>query len=229
MKRNDYFNKKPEGEKSKVFHNSRSYDIIDLNNKSKSSTINEIEIRSKNLQKVNEENSNESISSNNDQNNIQETTELMNNNSNQNNDNQKTSINNNLSQYNFDEIDYNRKNSYVSYSGSIDSSRKSIQQNKDKITFHPVLIENKAVKKHSLIANKDSQGVYIPKTDKPKQTIGPLIDGMIVRQNSLGYLIRTSILNYSLNKISIYSRASLQRKKLIKSLCTNYQKNTSMS
>ncbi|ORY75873.1 hypothetical protein LY90DRAFT_501983 [Neocallimastix californiae] len=109
------------------------------------------------------------------------------------------------------------------------SSRKSIPNQPTKITFHPVLIENKVNKRQSLIANKDSQGVYIPKSDKPKRTIGPLVDGMIVQQNSLGHLIRKSILNYSLDKITVYSRSISQRKKIIKTLCTNYQNNSTLS
>jgi len=181
--------KKSEVEKSKVLSNSKSFDIFETSNKYNK---NDFENKTKNLKKVNEEEIDESINSANETNgniNVQEVannpdinTNTSNNTSNNNNNTNNTNYNNNnnLSQYNFDDMDYNRKSSYASYSSTTDSSRKSIPNQPTKITFHPVLIENKVNKRQSLIANKDSQGVYIPKSDKPKRVILIILYIMII-------------------------------------------------
>jgi len=178
--------KKPENEKSRIFHNSKSYEIIDLNSKNKNQTV-ENELKSKNLEKVNEEHSNDSITSNNEPSNSNSSSVNNNiNNSNNNNnsgnqelldttnnntDNPKP-LNNNLgntvSQSNIDEMFQSRKNSILTFNSN-DTQKKTAQQtqtNPVKVVFRPVLIENKQSKKP--ISTKDSQGVYIPKTDKPK-------------------------------------------------------------
>jgi len=117
--------KKTDVEKTRVFHNSKSVDFSELNNtKFRNSTMNDFEIKSKNLQKVEEENSNEFLVVIKEQkgpNGLEAVNNFKNNN---NNDNIRLSHSNNISQYNFDEIECNRKSSSISYTGSTDSSKK---------------------------------------------------------------------------------------------------------
>ncbi|OUM61553.1 hypothetical protein PIROE2DRAFT_12418, partial [Piromyces sp. E2] len=173
--------KKQENEKSRTFHNSKSYEVIDSNSKSRNLTV-DYDQKIKNLEKVYEETSNESLNSNNDSansnsnpintnyNNPTNATQepSLVDNINNTTDNQKSSINNNMTNITSPNNNDDRKNSYAIFSN--DTLKKVTQQNQLNsawVTFRPVLIENKQSKKP--ISNKDSQSVYIPKTDKPKQ------------------------------------------------------------
>jgi len=266
-------NKRTETANSKLFHNSKSFEIIDLNSKSKSPTMNDIDLKNKNLEKVNEENSSESLicntnesfninNANNESNNInnydndnndnnktnndnntninvntnnntdidintnisndvntdtntntniytstnnEETNITTNNNTNKNTDintdvNINTDTNNdnnadtntNINQEladgningdnhkqststinNIDEVLISRKNSFIVNDNQRKAVNQQSQTNSPLITFRPVIIDynNKPIKKQTQIQNKDSQGVYIPKNDKPKHVI----------------------------------------------------------